>query len=417
MSQATATRADAVKARLHSSARGIQRNEQVARAAAQLFQEFGYQNVSIDRIGAAIGLTGPAVYRHFKGKHEILVHAMMSQVRLLQDLHALADEQGTTVGEQLQLLIAGLCDLTANSNEATLWRRERRHLEADELEVFRGYFTTNHNLIADKIRLLRPEVSTHKANVLGFAVLAMFSNTPNIHGGLSAKRLQELQTAMAWAIIDCQLPDPSPEAVPVPDPMHRRPAGRRQRIIDAAARLFNEHGFYDVRIDDIAKASDMSTATLYQHMAGKTEVLRAVLERGAQGLLYVTADALAYAATPEQALEVLIETYIQQTLGIYGRIMQILAADLLYLPPEEQSALRNTQREYVAEWVEAIMALSESQTAADARALAQAAIAVVTDLSQDTQLRMRPNIAKELAALVRAMVLPVIEPRREFASL
>ncbi|MFA5709491.1 MAG: TetR family transcriptional regulator, partial [Mycolicibacterium sp.] len=102
----------------------------------------------------------------------------------------------------------------------------------------------------------------------------------------------------------------------------------------------------------------------------------------------------------------LISTYIQQALGVYGRIMQILASDLLYLPEDEQAALRNTQREYVAEWVEAIAALSDSLSAADARTLAQAAIAVVTDVSQDPRLRQRPGLADELTALVRAMVLP-----------
>ncbi|MGE2836858.1 TetR/AcrR family transcriptional regulator [Mycobacterium sp. SMC-4] len=406
MSRSTATRADTVKSTLRSSARGVQRTEQVARAAAHLFQEFGYQNVSIDRIGSAVGLTGPAVYRHFKGKHDILVHALMSQVKLLEQLHTLADEEATTAHEQVQLLIAGLCDLTANGNEATLWRRERRHLGPDELELFRGYFTANHDLIAAKIAQLRPEAGARKADLLGFAVLAMFSNTPNIRGNLSAERLQELQAAMAWGLIDCELPDAAPDeapAAPLPD---RQPAGRRERIIDAAARLFNERGFYDVRIDDIAKASDMSTATLYQHMSGKTEVLRAVLERGAEGLLYVTADVLAYATTPEQVLNALISSYIQQALGVYGRIMQILASDLLYLPEDEQVALRNAQREYVAEWVEAIMALSDRLTAADARALAQAAIAVVTDVSQDPRLRQRPGLADELATVVRAMVLP-----------
>lgn len=406
MSRSTATRADTVKATLRSSARGGQRTEQVARAAAHLFQEFGYQNVSIDRIGSAVGLTGPAVYRHFKGKHDILVHALMSQVKLLEELHSLSDQQTASAQEQLQLLIAGLCDLTANGNEATLWRRERRHLGPDELELFRGYFTANQDMIAARIVQLRPEAGAHTADLLGFAVLTMFSNTPNIRGNLSAERLQELQAAMAWALIDCELPDADPDEEPVAAPAHRQPAGRRERIIDAAARLFNEHGFYDVRIDDIAKASDMSTATLYQHMSGKTEVLRAVLERGAEGLLYVTADTLAYATTPQEVLNALISTYIQQALGVYGRIMQILASDLLYLPEDEQAALRNTQREYVAEWVEVIQALSDSLSAADARALAQAAIAVVTDVSQDPRLRQRPGLADELAALVRAMVLP-----------
>ncbi|OBB26161.1 TetR family transcriptional regulator [Mycolicibacterium peregrinum] len=406
MPRATAARAETVKATLRSSARGGHRTEQVARAAADLFQEFGYQNVSIDRIGAAVGLTGPAVYRHFKGKHEILVHALMTQVRLAEQLHTVANEQGTTGEERLQLLLAGFGDLTANGNEATLWRREQRHLEPAEREVFRRYFTENQDRISAQITAVKPEIGEYDAELLGFAVLAMYSNTPDVRGTLSADRLQEIQTAVAWAIIECPLPHSDPHAAPDPAPVYRQPAGRRERIIDAAARLFNERGFYDVHIDDIAKASEMSTATLYQHVASKTEVLRAVLERGAEGLLYVTSDALAYASTPEETLDALIETYIRQAVGPYGRIMHILAADLLYLPDEEQQSLRNAQREYVAEWVEAIESLADGLSTSDARALAQAAIAVVTDVTQNPSLRQRSKIAEELTALVRAMVLP-----------
>jgi AcrR family transcriptional regulator len=366
----------------------------------------GYQNVSIDQIGAAVGLTGPAVYRHFKGKHGILVHALRSQVRLVDELSARADENGSTAQEQLDLFLEGLADLSANGDEATLWRREQRHLEPAEREEFRKHFTQNQDRIAAKITATDPSVDAHKAELLGFAVLGIYSNTPDIRGGLSVDRLIEIQSALAKSILGCSLPDSDPGAGPAPRPVHRKPAGRRERIIDASAKLFDERGFYDVRIDDIAKASEMSVATLYQHVTGKAQVLRAVLERGAEGLLYVTADALAQATTPADVLDALIRTYIRQALGVHGRIMHILASDLLYLSDEEQSALRETQREYVAEWVDVICTLAEQLTPADARALAQAAIGVIADVVQYPELRERPGIAEELSALAHAMVLP-----------
>lgn len=388
------------------SARGSQRTEQIARAAAHLFQDLGYQNVSIDQIGAAVGLTGPAVYRHFKGKYAILVRALQGQTDMVAELEATADRTGSTPREQLDLFLEGLGDLTANGDEATLWRRERRHLRPAEFELFRDYFAANRDYIAAKIIAADPAIDERKAELLGFAVLTMYSNTPDIRGHLSPERLMEIQAALARTIIECPLPDPSPDAVALPPAVPRRPAGRRERIIDASTRLFEERGFYDVRIDDIAKASEMSVATLYQHVTGKAQVLRAILERGAEGLLYVTADALAHATTAQEVLDALIRTYIRQALGVHGRIMHILATDLLYLSDEEQSALRETQREYVAEWVQAICELADDLTTADARALAQAVIGVVTDVSQLPQFRQRPGIAEELTALATAMVLP-----------
>ena len=41
-------------------------------SAAQLFRERGFRATSLDDIGAAAGVSGPAIYRHFKNKHELL---------------------------------------------------------------------------------------------------------------------------------------------------------------------------------------------------------------------------------------------------------------------------------------------------------------------------------------------------------
>ncbi len=48
------------------------RREQILAAAVELFREKGYHATGIDEIGAASGITGPAIYRHFSGKEDIL---------------------------------------------------------------------------------------------------------------------------------------------------------------------------------------------------------------------------------------------------------------------------------------------------------------------------------------------------------
>ena len=41
-------------------------------AASDLFRERGFRATSLDDIGAAAGVSGPAIYRYFKSKHELL---------------------------------------------------------------------------------------------------------------------------------------------------------------------------------------------------------------------------------------------------------------------------------------------------------------------------------------------------------
>lgn len=56
-----------------STERGRARRNQIIAAATQLFYEHGFYATGIDDIGAAAGITGPGVYRHFAGKDEILI--------------------------------------------------------------------------------------------------------------------------------------------------------------------------------------------------------------------------------------------------------------------------------------------------------------------------------------------------------
>ena len=53
-------------------ARSSVRKLQLSQAAARLFTNRGYHNVSMDDVASAVGLTGPALYRHFSKKHDIL---------------------------------------------------------------------------------------------------------------------------------------------------------------------------------------------------------------------------------------------------------------------------------------------------------------------------------------------------------
>lgn len=48
------------------------RRQALLTAAASLFARSGFNGVSIEDLGAAVGVSGPAVYRHFSGKQAVL---------------------------------------------------------------------------------------------------------------------------------------------------------------------------------------------------------------------------------------------------------------------------------------------------------------------------------------------------------
>ena len=51
------------------------RRAQISAIAAELFSERGYHGVGLGEIASAAGITGPAIYRHFRNKQDILAHA------------------------------------------------------------------------------------------------------------------------------------------------------------------------------------------------------------------------------------------------------------------------------------------------------------------------------------------------------
>jgi len=59
----------------------------------------------------------------------------------------------------------------------------------------------------------------------------------------------------------------------------RSPGGSREAIVQAAARLFLEHGFGSVSMDDLAEAAGVARRTLYNQFASKEEIFREMLHK------------------------------------------------------------------------------------------------------------------------------------------
>ena len=65
--------------------RGLRR-EEIVTAAAGLFARRGFHGVSIDDLGAAAGMSGPGIYRHFPGKEAVLSEMLLGiSGRLLEE--------------------------------------------------------------------------------------------------------------------------------------------------------------------------------------------------------------------------------------------------------------------------------------------------------------------------------------------
>ena len=112
----------------------------------------------------------------------------------------------------------------------------------------------------------------------------------------------------------------------------------RDAVLEAALRLFSEHGYLGVRVEDIAREAGVSRATFYKHFAEREEILAMLLTR----LLGADEDAGTEAEPPAGDLAARV-----QALGraIVDRMLeQEQLARFVYSLPVRHEALLGAQQ-------------------------------------------------------------------------
>jgi AcrR family transcriptional regulator len=111
------------------------RDREILRVAQRLFYERGYGAVGVDLIGAEAGVTGPAIYSHFRGKADLLA-ALFDEAmdRMLE----LAGPVRADPREELEHLIRATAQFALEQRQLlTVYTREDRALEPDARKRFR----------------------------------------------------------------------------------------------------------------------------------------------------------------------------------------------------------------------------------------------------------------------------------------
>ncbi|HEX6352435.1 TetR/AcrR family transcriptional regulator [Actinophytocola sp.] len=375
------------------------RKAQLAEAAAELFRKHGYHQVSVNDIARSAGVTGPAVYRHFRGKQDILAHVLLSGMDTfgLATEHALATPG--TPADQLTALLRAIAALAVDRREVTaLWRWEGRHLaEADRTKIrYRGAELISQWAIA--LRDVRPDLSAGDAELLGWATLSVFGSVSVHHVSLPRRRFEDLLTRLAAAVMAWEVPQGGPVTLSDAVPGMALPGvagSRREELLTAALSLFRERGYAAVSMEDIGARAGMAGPSIYRYFPGKAAILVAGGYRMADRL---TRDAEeARALPPSLARRSLATSYVDTVLRS-DNIMANFASEARNLPERDRKELLRLQRAYVAEWVRALRAESELSEP-DAKIVVHTALTIVNDLARTPRLLTRPRIAAELTEL------------------
>lgn len=193
------------------------RRQQILSTAADLFAARGFHGVSMGDIGAAVGVSGPALYKHFAGKEDILgqclLHAsdqLLAGAReLLSDDGARSavgqgsavDQPGAAPEAALEALIARHADF-ALDNPALIVIQEREWgaLGAEARTQVRKHQLAYIEVWTDALRPLRPDLGPAEARAAVQAAFGLLNSTPH-SARISRDSMRTLLTRMARAAL------------------------------------------------------------------------------------------------------------------------------------------------------------------------------------------------------------------------
>ncbi|GIF24908.1 AcrR family transcriptional regulator [Actinoplanes tereljensis] len=166
------------------------RRDEILEIAVGLFAARGYHGVSMDDIGSAAGVTGPALYHHFAGKEAMLVAALIpvsegllhgGKARVSQHVDDASAALGDLIDFHVEFALANPAVIALHLHELDRLpdepRRQIRRLQRLYVEEWVGVLAT-----------LRPELEAAEARVLAHAAFGLMNSTPFLGGEVDRRR-------------------------------------------------------------------------------------------------------------------------------------------------------------------------------------------------------------------------------------
>lgn len=178
------------------------RRARLLELAARLFAERGYHAVSIEELGAAAGVSGPALYRHFSGKQDVLAHLLVGvSRRLLDGGRAVVDDAGSDE-QALAALVAFHTDFALTDPDLIrVQDRDLASLNVAEGRLVRRLQRSYVELWVAVLERLDPGLDRATARVMAHATFGLLNSTPYSVGARDREASRPLLEGMALAVL------------------------------------------------------------------------------------------------------------------------------------------------------------------------------------------------------------------------
>jgi len=134
-------------------------------------------------------------------------------------------------------------------------------------------------------------------------------------------------------------------ASPFPTPEEKRStrAAKRDAVLRAAVQMFNERGFHQTSLDDVAASLGISKPTIYHYLGNKDQVLLECVKIGLGQLIAAAEDARARPGTGADRLCAFLVRYAEINMDDFGRCVIRTGDEALV--PESRERFRELKRQ------------------------------------------------------------------------
>jgi len=167
-------------------------------SAARLFAERGFDRVTLEDIGGAAGISGPAVYRHFPSKQAVLGAILLDASEgLLAGGRSVVEREPDAVVALGELVAFHVDFAVANAAVIRVQDRDLDSLSDPDRGTVRALQRTYVELWVDALARLDPSAATGELRARAHAGFGLMNSTP--HTGRGATR--GILEAMALAAL------------------------------------------------------------------------------------------------------------------------------------------------------------------------------------------------------------------------
>ncbi|MCV7383811.1 TetR/AcrR family transcriptional regulator [Mycolicibacter longobardus] len=387
----------------------------MAQAAAESFSTLGYHTARVENIATEVGISAPALYRHYASKYDLFRDAVLALSRQLVDATdpAVASEAFAGPAETLDQLIQALIDVTVRNRESGgIYRWQARYLrESDAAQLF-GHLRLVNQRLQQPLAELRPTVPLLHRRMLSAALLSVIGSITDHRVRAPADEINHILTKASSALLNTELPAPNNFSPDTPEMrIFTSDAGTYEELLHVSMMLFHRHGYAETTMAQIAEAAGLRIPGIYRHFLGKSDILGTALRRLSDRLSTELSVVDTNRSEPQEALTQLVDIYVAASFA-NPELASVYFSERVHLDQSDQTLLLSVQRSTIDSWVGLLLSARPELTATTARFLVHAAMALVVDIGRLAHYdRPDPGPAVDLAhaqACVRTLMHAVL---------